>query len=454
MSFDPLFAPHDAALAALREERLAATLDRVFLAHPFYRRRLAAAGLERRGVGGLADLRRLPVTAKADYAADPGAFRLGPEGVIDESESVVWDVMYTTGTSGKPAPFVSTAYDFLNILALNRNMLRLRGVTAQDSILNLFPLTPRPHGAFIRAMHAAAAMNIPVTAALPGRDHPRRPEIGNRLDEVAAIAARAKPTILWGVPSYIRRVVGRAGELGLSLASVRLVFVTGEGFGEEARADLVARLIRLGAADPQVSVSYGATEMQGGMVECRPGAGYHNPAPDQFYVEAVDPDSHAPVADGEEGLILLTHLDRRGTVMLRYALGDVARLARGRCPHCGALTERLVSLPRRVDGLVKIKGTLVDPAALAEALAAEEGLALFQAVVDKEDERDPLSPDRLRLLVVPAAAPAADFDARLAARVRGAIGVTPIVERAGAEHPLIAGRGWKAKPILDLRRAR
>ena len=38
------------------------------------------------------------------------------------------------------------------------------------------------------------------------------------------------------------------------------------------------------------------------------------------------------VADGEEGLILLTHLDRRGTVMLRYALGDVARLTRGALP--------------------------------------------------------------------------------------------------------------------------
>lgn len=451
MSQDVLFGLDEATLRALREERLAATLDRVFVAHPFYRARLAAAGIVRADIAGLADLARLPVVAKADYVAQPDGFRLGSEGAIDPAETVVWDVMYTTGSTGAPTPFVSTAYDFVNILALNRNMLRLRGVTAADSILNLFPLTRYPHGAFARAMHAAAAYNIPVVAALPGQGVERRPEIGNRLDEVVAIAARSRPTILWGVPTFVRRVVDRAAELGASLASVRMVFVTGEGFGEAARADLVARLERLGAVAPFISVSYGATEMQGGMIECTPGAGYHNPAPDQFFFEAVDLETHAPVADGAEGLILLTHLDRRGTVMLRYALGDVARLTRERCPHCGALTERLISVPRRVDGLLKIKGMLVDPQALADALAGASGVGDWQAVVERTDSRDPLAMDRLVLKIVPAADPPADLDAALARCVREAINVTPIVERTTAADPVLAGRGWKAKPIVDLR---
>ena len=101
--------------------------------------------------------------------------------------------MYTTGSSGAPTPFVSTAYDFINILALNRNMLRLRGVTPDDSILNLFPLTRYPHGAFARVLHAAAACNIPVISAMPGRENTRRPELNNSLDEVVAIAVRAQP---------------------------------------------------------------------------------------------------------------------------------------------------------------------------------------------------------------------------------------------------------------------
>jgi phenylacetate-CoA ligase len=449
---DDLFALDADALVSLREARLAATLDRVFDAHPYYRRVFADAGIRRGDIARLEDLSRLAVTTKANYMAQPKEFQLGPEGAADDDETVVWDVMYTTGSSGQPAPFVSTAYDFVNILALNRNMLRLRGVTEQDSILNLFPLTRYPHGAFARALHAAAACNIPVVSALPGRAGMRRPELVHDNDEVIAIAVRAQPTILWGVPSYIRRLLVRAAEIGARLPSVRLVFVTGEGFGEDARADLIERLVRLGARAPWVSVSYGATEMQGGLVECAHGSGYHNPAPDQFLFEAVDPDTKEPVPDGSEGLILLTHLDRRGTVMLRYALGDVARLTRERCPHCGALTERIVGLPRRVDHLVKIKGMLVNPQALVDAVSGEPALSDFQAVVDKENPDDPLSMDRLRLRIVPTAAAAAALDVELALRVQRAIGVTPIVERAAADDPLLAGRGWKTQPIVDLRK--
>ena len=296
---DRLFGLDDAALTLLREARLGATLDRIFAAHPYYRRTFVAAGIRRSDIATLSDIARLPVTTKADYMADPQASVSARTAHPDDDETVVWDVMYTTGSSGAPTPFVSTAYDFINILALNRNMLRLRGVTPDDSILNLFPLTRYPHGAFARVLHAAAACNIPVVSAMPGRENARRPELNNSLDDVVAIAVRARPTILWGVPSYIRRLVGRAAEMGARLPSVRLAFVTGEGFGEEARTDLIERLKSLGAPAPWVSVSYGATEMQGGMVECSHGSGYHNPAPDQFLFEAVDPITHKPVPDGE-----------------------------------------------------------------------------------------------------------------------------------------------------------
>ena len=446
---DILFELDEAALREIRERHFTATLSRVFAAHPFYRRLFAERNILRDDVAGLKDLAKLPVTTKADYLSDPLGFRLGPDGAIDDDETIVWDIMYTTGSSGSPTPFVSTTYDFANILDLNRNMMRLRGVTESDSVLNLFPLTRYPHGAWIRAMQAPAAYNIPVIAAMPGRENVRRNAIVNRLDQVVAVAARSNATILWGVPSYIRRVVGRAQEMGARLEKVRLVFVTGEGFGEDARAELIDRLRQVGAKDPRVSVSYGATEMQGGMVECAHGAGYHNPAPDQFYFEAVDPETLVPVADGAEGLILLTHLDRRGSVMLRYSLGDVAKMTRGRCPQCGALTERLVSVPSRVDGFIKIKGMLVNPQAIVDVLRGESALADFQAVVDRESDA-PSAMDRLRLRVV--AQRDSDLAARITSQVRAVAGVTPVVEFTTAEDPLLAGRGWKAQPIVDLRK--
>ncbi|MEO3388622.1 AMP-binding protein [Mesorhizobium sp. CAU 1741] len=449
---DDLFLDSAAALKAAREAVFSETLDRIFAYHPHYRQLFEQKGIGRRDIGGIDDLVRLPVTGKTDFVARPADFTLSLPAGFDAEERVVWDVMYTTGSTGDPTPFTSTSYDFINILALNRNMLRLRGVTDSDSILNLFPLTRHPHGAFARAMNAAAAFNIPIVAAMPGAPSARHPDLGSRMDAVCTLAGRSNATILWGVPSYIRKMLGRAEEMGVALPAVRLVFVTGEGFGEEARQDLVDRLKRLGAADPVISVSYGATEMQGGMVECRPGAGYHNPAPLQFLFEAVDPDSHAPVADGEEGLILLTHLDRRGTTMLRYALGDTARLTRDRCPHCGALTERLVSVPVRRDGFLKVRGMLINPQALADMLASEAGIADYQAIVDKQDEADALSMDRLRIRLLPRSDAGDDLAPRLADRVKSTIGVMPSIEIVAADDPAFADRGWKARPILDIRK--
>ena len=55
---DVLFDLDADALAALRQDRLARTLDRVFAAHPHYRRRFAELGISRGDLTSLADLRR------------------------------------------------------------------------------------------------------------------------------------------------------------------------------------------------------------------------------------------------------------------------------------------------------------------------------------------------------------------------------------------------------------
>lgn len=436
------------SISAVREANFAATMDLLCRGHQRTRALLAERGLTRSDFRTLDDLRRLPVTAKRDYADAPDAYRLRLDDLPDEMRTV-WDVMYTTGsTSGRPTPFVSTTFDFYNILLLQRRMLEMRGVRTDDVIANLFPLTPRPHGAFIRVLHAAAAMNIPVVSALPGNPSPYF-TLGNELDAVVDVLARSAPTILWGVPSYLRRVLARARERRARLDRVRLVFVTGEGVSEPGRAELLQQLRELGAPGPAVSISYGMTEIQGGLVECRAGTGYHNPVPEHFYFEIADPVTHEPVPDGSPGLILLTHLHRRGTVLLRYAVGDITVRDRTPCPGCGRATDRFVATPYRADDLVKIKGTLVNPAVAVAAIEGEAAVVDFQLTVEKSDPAAALSADVLRLRVAARPDSGADLPARLAERVKQAIGVTPVVELVPPS--ALETGGWKAKRFADLR---
>ncbi len=375
-----------ARVQEVREENFAATMDLVAERHPWYRRVMAERGLARGDFGSLADLATLAPTTKRDYMSAPEDFRLDTTGLAPEM-TALWDVMYTTGTTtGRPTPVYSTAWDFYDILSQLRAMFKLRGVGEDDVIANLFPLTMWPHGGFARAPQAAAVLNIPVVSALPGNpsEHFRW---GRGIDEVVALIERSRATILWGVASYIRRVLIRAGELGADFSAVRLVSITGEAAPETLRADLTGRLTSLGAADPFVSITYGVSEMQGGLVECAPGSGYHNPAPDQFLFEVVDPESSAPVADGMRGLVLMSHLRRRGTVLLRYSIGDVSTITHEKCPHCGATSERLTTMPERADSLVKIKGMLVNPDVVTEAILAAPGVEEFRVEVASADAR-------------------------------------------------------------------
>jgi len=447
MSDHIMFKSH-AEIEAAQEANFAETMELAITRHPWCARITAERGLTRDDFGSLADIVKLPVTTKQDYMSAPDDFRLNTDGLAPEMQAA-WDVMHTTGsTTGKPTPFHSTTWDFYDILTLQHAMMTLRNVDENDVIANLFPLTMWPHGGFTRAIHAAAVMNLPMVTVLPGNPSPHF-QWGRGLDEVVATVERSRATIMWGVTSYIRRVLVRAAELGADFSPVRLVLVTGEAAPEGLRRDLVARLEAIGARDPFVSISYGATELQGGMVECAPGSGYHNPVPDQYYVEIVDPETHAPVPDGDSGLILLTHLRRRGTLLLRYALGDITGRSRETCSHCGANTDRLIEIPRRADSLVKIRGMLVNPDLISEILAAESSVAEFQIVIDRVDPADQHSMDQMILRIALTGADATT--AGLADRVKQAVGVTPVMEIVSGDDIYRPGDTLKTKRIMDLR---
>jgi phenylacetate-CoA ligase len=434
-------------ITAIQEENFSRMMDLCFARHPYYRTRFRQMGLARGDIKSLADIHLLPVISKKDYAAAPEEFCLETEG-LEEEATIQWDVMHTTGTSGgKPTPFYSTSYDFYNTLTANRRALEIRQVLSNDIVANLCPMTLYPYGAYHRTIAAANVMKIPVISPLPGRPSPHF-HWTSSLDEVVNTVARSRATILWGVTSYVRRVLMRAEEMGADFSSVRLAFVTGEAVSGEMRRDLTDRMRRIGQTDAFVSISYAATEMQVGAVECCPESGYHNPAPDHFYFEVVDPENHAPLPEGERGLSVLTHLDRRGTILLRYAMGDFAALSTAQCPHCGSWTDRFVGMPSRADDLVKVKGMLVNPEIVTDLLLTDGQVGEFQIIVDHEVADDPLSADRLRLLVD--AGPQADID-RIAEAVRVAIGVRPMVERVERTAIFNPDKSLKAQRFLDLR---
>ena len=234
-------------------------------------------------------------------------------------------------------------------------------------VANLFPLGTVPHQGFLSATWGAQAIGAKLISVLTGREYGNF-KVRRSLDDALRLVERHKATIIWGITTFVRRFVVRAQERGADLSSVRMAMVMGEPCPPGMREDIRARLESLGCSNPAISNGYGFTEMQAPAMECVEQGPRHIAAPDQFHFEVVDIESGEATSDGTPGLLLMSHLNRRGTVLLRYRVGDIVAMERDECGSCGRTGPRFTSDPYRADGMVKIKGTLVDPQALHNRL--------------------------------------------------------------------------------------
>jgi phenylacetate-CoA ligase len=421
-------------------------LTAVAAAHPFYRARFRDLDINPADIRSLDDLQKLPSTAKDDYIRDPEAFRLRADDLpadFSAAERVIWDIAYTTGTtSGKPSPFYNTTHDAYAIWDQARRCNEAEGVRPDDRVANLYPIADFPTGAFLSVARSAMIAGLPVVHGLTGSASSEF-KVRNSLQEAIAKVGALRPTVLWGVPSFIRRFLDAAQGHG-GFADVRLVITSGEPVPAALRAEFRERLARLGAAAVDIRARYAFTEMQGGLVQCADEAAAQNVAPDLYYLEAVD-EIGRRVPEGETGMLAITHLHRRGTVLLRYLVGDVVALSTEPCPHCGRLGERVVTAPRRTGSLVKCRGMLVNTDVVIETVSAMPGIGQFQVVFMRDDG----AMDRMVIRIE------GDADAtnggEIAARVREAVSLRPEVEFVARGTLYDHERSIKAKRVLDLR---
>jgi phenylacetate-CoA ligase len=439
-----------AELEAVRAARLRRTLAAVAAAHPFYRARFRELRIEPGDIRGLDDLTALPLTQKTDFIGDPEAFRLRPDELPADctaEERVLWDVAYTTGTtSGKPSPFYNTAHDAYAIWDQARRCSEAEGLHPGDRVANLYPLADFPTGAFLSVVRSGMVVGFSVAHGLTGAANSEF-KVRNSLPEAVATIARFHPTVLWGVPSFIRRFLDEAARRGADLSDVRRIVTSGEPVPAALRAELRQQLARLGAASVQIRARYAFTEMQGGLVQCAEEAAPQNLCPDLYHLEVVDPATGGSLPDGESGMLAITHLHRRGTVLLRYLVGDVVTLARAPCPHCRRDGERVVATPRRTGSLVKCRGMLVNTDLILDTLSAMTGIGEFQIVFAGAAE--PGAMERLVIRIERDADPALRDE--VTQRVREAVSLRPEVEFVARGALYDQERSIKAKRVLDLR---
>jgi len=412
-------------LKALQERNLRKQLELAAAFSPYYRELFRREKVVVENIRTLQDLERIPVTSKESYLTNPLAFLL----VVDHPQplDVTYEITYTSGTTtGTPVPFFNTAYDMFNISLQMRRMAEISWMTPEDTIVNLFPYGTLPHIGYYRTIHLASMVGMRLINAMAGKDEPGF-TLHRTVDEVLELAE------MHGAGAGEVSLILRGEHLGSDLSSLRTIMALGDTVPEGMRDEMREHLHGAGAGEVSVNNGYILTECQGSFVECCEFGGNHNPAPNIYHIEILDPETYRPLPDGEVGLLAVTHIDRRGTVLLRYVVGDLAARESGVCPHCGRSGGRLVArmgstYAVRAEDVIRVGGKLVNPEAVHNQLVGVKGMVEYQLVVEKEEPDNPFSHDRLIIRLSVAGRMRKDLEQEVVGRVREATGIDPGVE--------------------------
>ena len=276
----------------------------------------------------------------------------------------------TSGTAGKPILWLDTKESWEWWLRCWEQVFTGAGVSEADRVYVAFSFGP--FIGFWAAFEAAQRMGAMV---ISGGGQSTEQRLRALFDREA--------TVLVCTPTYALRLADTAGQHGLDLSRgpVRITVHAGEP----------------GASIPEtrrrIQESFGAktfdhagmTEMGAYGFECEAQSGLHINE-DEFISEIIDPETLAPVREGNKGELVLTNLGRIGMPLIRYRTGDLCVMSRQPC-KCGRPWARLVGgVLGRVDDMITIRGINVFPSAIENIVRRHPQIIEFAIEVYRRRE--------------------------------------------------------------------
>lgn len=419
-------------LAVLQLDRLRWQLARCYDGSPFYREKFEGAGVAPRHLERLSDLARFPFVTKQELRDEQAAHP--PFGRYVLAPQATWRELHpSSGTTGNPVNTIWSAGDVEVITDHTARTMWSFGTRPGDVIQNAFA-----YGLWVAGMAVHYATARIGAFCLPAGTTPAPRQI--------EMMIRSRSTVLLATPSfglYIGERLRGAGQ------DPRVLALRAGCFGGEAGTELPGTRARLERAlGIDAYDYYGLAEIGPTFAsECTEKAGLHW-AEDHYLVEIVHPETGQPLPPGERGILVVTHLTREATPMIRYWTNDYARLDPTPC-RCGRThTRSPEGIVARNDDLIVFRGAKFYPAQVEQAVRAFAELS-DEFRIELETERE-TGLDRCTVIVeAGAAAVAPDLPERLRRALREALLVSPLVQIVPAGS--LERTEFKAKRILDRR---
>lgn len=420
-------------LEQLQLQRLRWQLERVCRDSPFYRQRFDRHGVDPSRLASLADLAHFPVVTKDELRQEQADHP--PFGRYTVAPRASWRELHpSSGTTGVPVSTLWSEEDVENITQFTARTLYSIGVRPGDTVQNAFS-----YGLWVAGMsvHYAAkrlgCFVIPIGAAMTDRQ--------------IFYVQKAGSTVLLATPSYGLYIAEKMREAGVSPDDIplRLGHFGGEpGVAvESTRAKIEAGLGIL-AYDYYGLAEIGPTFAS----ECTHKAGLHW-AEDHHLIEIVHPETKEALPEGEMGIVVVTHLTREATPMVRYWTNDYARLVREPCA-CGRTHARSPGgILGRADDMVIYRGAKFYPIQVEKVIRGFAELGDEFRIELSQDEASGIQHCKV-IAEHLAPAPETGLVERLRRALRQELLVTPEVEL----QPIgtLERTTFKARRVIDKRR--
>lgn len=360
---------------AIETRQLARLKQRAARAYqvPFFRKRWDAAGFHPDQIQSLADLSRAPSYTVDDIRKSIEQHPpLGDyQGASLENAAVDPLRVFMSGaTTGAARPTLYTQWDREAGAILTARALYAQGIRPGDVVLNAWAYSTH-NGAFSmdEALHRWLSCVVLTTGTGNVTSSRRQVELARQYQATAILTTG----------DYLLHLADVAREMGLDpKKDFNLKALPNIGDREKLEATF-------GVPNYQ---SYGFHEVQWVAIECPARKGLHV-FEDAFIVQVVDPETHEPVAEGQQGSICLTEIYKTGSPQFRYNIQDLSTLLPREQCDCGSWLRRIAPFAGRADNMVKLRGVNIWPEAIGEVALQDPRLEneYFVRAV-REGERD------------------------------------------------------------------
>jgi phenylacetate-CoA ligase len=387
-------------IEAVQLERLRWSLNHAYTNVPHYKAAFDAAGVHPDDLKALSDLAKFPFTVKQDLRNNY------PFGMFAVPREKVARIHASSGTTGQPTVVGYTTGDLDIWGTVVARSLRASGLRPGDMLHNAYG-----YGLF------TGGLGIHL-----GADHlglTTTPISGGMTQRQVRLIEDFRPKGITVTPSYCLSVLDEYAAQGIDPRQSSLEVGI---FGAEPWTNAM-RLEIEQAFDMHAVDIYGLSEVMGPgvAIECVETKDGLHIWEDHFFPEIINPETGAPVADGEMGELVFTSLTKEAFPIIRYRTRDLTRLL----PGTARSMRRMEKVTGRTDDMIILRGVNVFPSQVEEQLMMVKGLAPhFQIELSRSGRMDEMT------VVVEATSDRASEEWRiksaadLAGRIKDTVGVS------------------------------